>query len=339
MSTWLWPLSDGAVTSGIASLAQIRYQLKFKVIGAVIHAMDDKKLDLNLLLALEALLAELNVTRAARRLNLSQPALSAQLSRLRTLFGDELFIPTSRGVLPTAMALELQEPLRQTLDQMRNLVSSARTFDPSTADLTLAICSSDYMQIAILMPFLMQMHLTAPRVKVMVRLLQNIQQVRTDLERGAVDIAFLQPEAVEGSELRHQTLLSEDYIGIARKGTISKNTMPMDRFISARHIIVSPRAEGFTGPTDTALAAIGLKREVTFAVSSFLFMIEAVSQCDMLALAPKRLAARYADRVDTFEPPVPVAGFRIAMVWHDRTHNHPARMWLREQVADFCSRH
>jgi DNA-binding transcriptional LysR family regulator len=222
---------------------------------------------------------------------------------------------------------------------MRNLVSSARTFDPTTADLTLAICSSDYMQIAILMPFLLQMHTVAPRVKVMVRLLQNIQQVRADLEHGSVDIAFLQPEAVEGTELRHQNVLFEDYIGIARKGTIKHNAMPMDRFIKARHIIVSPRAEGFTGPTDIALQAIGLTREVTFAVSSFLFMIEAVSQCDMLALAPQRLATRYAVRIDTFEPPVPVAGFRIAMVWHDRTHNHPARMWLREQVADFCATH
>lgn len=301
--------------------------------------MDDKKIDLNLLLALEALLAELNVTKAARRLNLSQPALSAQLSRLRSVFGDELLIPTSRGVLPTAMALELQAPLRKTLDQMRELVSNARSFDPGTASATLTICSSDYMQIAILMPFLLQMHVVAPNLRVMVRLLQDSNTVRAELEQGLIDIAFLQSEDIAGTDLRAKDVLFERYIGIARKGSIEQRLMPIERFVQSRHIIVSPRAEGFRGSTDEALAAVGLSRHVAFAVSSFMFLIEAVAQCDLLAVAPERLAARYADRIDMFEPPVAVTGFRIAMVWHDRTHNHPARIWLREQLAAFCAEH
>ncbi|SEJ94877.1 LysR family transcriptional regulator [Pseudomonas sp. NFR16] len=301
--------------------------------------MDDKKLDLNLLLALEALLAELNVTRAAKRLNLSQPALSAQLSRLRGVFGDELLIPTSRGVLPTAMALELQAPLRKTLDQMRELVSNARIFDPSTASATLTISASDYMQIAILMPFLLKVHLVAPNVKVMVRQLPDSQILKTELERGLTDIAFLVTEGLEGSELRHKEVLSERYVGIARKGSIGERPMPIDRFIQSRHIIVSPRGDGFKGATDDALAAVGLTRKVAFAVSSFMFMIEAVSQCELLAVAPQRLAERYSDRIDMFAPPVPVAGFGIAMVWHDRTHNHPARIWLRTLLEEFCAEH
>lgn len=316
-----------------------RHQLNSHLKGVVIHAMDDKKIDLNLLLALEALLAELNVTRAAKRLNLSQPALSAQLSRLRGVFGDELLIPTSRGVLPTAMALELQVPLRKTLDQMRELVSNARSFDPSTASVTLTISASDYMQIAILMPFLLKMHLVAPNVRVMVRQLQDSQMVRTELERGLIDIAFLQSEGLEETDLRRKAVLFERYIGIARKGSIEERPMPIDRFIQSRHIIVSPRAEGFKGSTDEALAAVGLARKVAFAVSSFMFMIEAVSQCDLLAVAPQRLAERYSDRIDMFAPPVPVAGFGIDMVWHDRTHNHPARIWLRTQLEEFCAEH
>jgi len=112
--------------------------------------------------------------------------------------------------------------------------------------------------------------------------------------------------------------------------------MPIDRFMAARHIIVSPRAEGFAGPTDDALASLGLTRQVAFAVSSFVFLIEAVSRSDLVALAPERLVARYSDRVDTFEPPIPVAGFKIAMVWHDRTHAHPARVWFRDQIQAFC---
>jgi DNA-binding transcriptional LysR family regulator len=173
----------------------------------------------------------------------------------------------------------------------------------------------------------------------MVRLLQDSHMVKTELERGLIDIAFLQSEDVEGSDLRHTDVLFERYIGIARKGSIEKRPMPIERFIQSKHIIVSPRAEGFRGSTDEALAAMGLTRQVAFAVSSFMFLIEAVAQCDLLAVAPERLASRYSERIDMFAPPVAVPGFSIAMVWHDRTHNHPARIWLREQLEAFCAKH
>ncbi|MDB5836429.1 MAG: LysR family transcriptional regulator [Caballeronia sp.] len=312
--------------------------MKFNLYGAGITDMDDKRLDLNLLLALEALLAELNVTRAARRLNLSQPALSAQLSRLRTIFGDQLLIPTSRGMLPTALAADLETPLRLALDQARALVSRAHAFDPASTNMTFSISASDYMQVAILLPFLLQLNCRAPGLRVMVRL-GDIRVAAAELERGDIDVAFVQSGDVEGRDLRNIDVLSERYIGIARKNTLGDGVMPLDRFMGARHIIVSPRAEGFAGPTDDALATLGLTRQVVFAVSSFVFLIEAVSGCDLVALAPERLVARYADRVDTFEPPIPVAGFKIAMVWHDRTHAHPARAWFREQIKAFCAEH
>jgi DNA-binding transcriptional LysR family regulator len=301
--------------------------------------MDDRKLDLNLLLALEALLAELNVTRAAKRLNLSQPALSAQLARLRDIFGDPLLIPTSRGMSPTAMAMELQTPLRHGLDQMRALVSRTHAFEPANAKVTFGICSSDYIQLAILTPFLLNLDSTAPGVRIMLRQIHDRGTVRADLERGDIDVAFLRPENVEGTDLRSIDVLRERYVGFARKSSLVGGAMPMDRFVAARHITVSPQGEGFTGPTDEALAAIGLARHVAFAVSSFAHLVEVVSRSDLVALAPARLVARYADRVDTFEPPVATAGFRIAMVWHDRTHAHPARAWLRASLAAACAEH
>ncbi|PRY04457.1 LysR family transcriptional regulator [Paraburkholderia sp. BL25I1N1] len=300
--------------------------------------MDDKRLDLNLLLALEALLAELNVTRAAKRLNLSQPALSAQLSRLRAIFGDPLLIPTSRGMLPTAMASDLGVPLRLALDQARALVNRAQTFDPANANMTFSIAASDYMQVAILLPFLLQLSCRAPGLRVMVRL-GDVRLVGAELERGDADVALVESEDVGGRDLRRLDVLSERYIGIARRHTVERGFMPIDRFMAASHIIVSPRAQGFTGPTDEALAAVGLTRQVAFAVSSFVFLIEAVSRSDLLALAPQRLVERYADRVDIFKPPIAVPGFKIAMVWHDRTHAHPARAWLRDQIAEFCAAH
>ena len=298
--------------------------------------MDDKKIDLNLLLAFEALLAELNVTRAAQRLNLSQPALSAKLTRLRVLFGDELFIPTSRGVIPTAKASELQGPLRQALDQMRGLVASSHRFDPSTAEMTFSISCSDYVQVAILLPFLLELNKTAPKIKVMVKQNHDSNSLAIELDRGEVDVVFLQREDLEGTVLRRLDVFTERYVGVARKGNPVAKSMTIDRFTAERHIIVSPRAEGFQGPTDVALATVGRFRDVAFAVSSFVFLVEAVSRSDLIAVAPERLVARYEDRVDVFEPPVPVPGFTIAMAWHDRTHGHPGRVWLRTQLAEFC---
>src|SRR5690606_21184934 len=111
--------------------------------------MNTKRLDLNLLATLESLLEEQNVTRAAARLHLSQPAVSAQLNRLRDMFNDPLLIPTQRGMMPTAMALELLAPLRVALDQVRDTVATHQQFDPGFAKLTVTIACTDYLQTVI----------------------------------------------------------------------------------------------------------------------------------------------------------------------------------------------
>jgi len=244
------------------------------------------KLDLNLLLALEVLLAERNVTRAAKRLNISQPALSSQITRLRALFGDPLFLPTSRGVLPTARALEMQAPLREALDQLRMVIGQGQAFEPASAAMTFAVSGTDYLQIAVLLPFLLQLRSEAPAIRLMVRL-GDSRTAAAELERGDVDVAFLQPENVSAG-LRSMEVFQERYVGIVRKGSLPTGSMDIDEFTRAGHVIVSPRAEGFAGPTDDALATIGRQRRVLLAVSSFVFLIEAVAQSDLLALAACR---------------------------------------------------
>jgi DNA-binding transcriptional LysR family regulator len=297
--------------------------------------MDTKRLDLNLLLALDALLAERNVTRAARRLNLSQPALSAQLARLRTLFDDQLFTPTSRGVLPTAAAEELREPLRRALDEVRGVLDRGRRFDPATAEVTFTIGSSDFMQVGVLLPFLLSITADAPGVRVMAKLSGGPAR-RAALESGEMDLVFAQAGEPDVPHFRSSRVLQENYVGVARSGRAPGGTMSLDRFTAERHIIVSPAGDGFAGPTDDALGRLGLKRTVSFAFSSFVTLIEAVADSDLIALAPARLARRYADRLDLFEPPLQVPGFGIAMVWHDRTHDHPAHRWLRDRLQAFC---
>src|SRR5688572_30327208 len=143
------PVGDGA------SLGSREPSVKSRICSATIHAMDSKRLDLNLLVTLEALLVEQNVTKAAARLHLSQPAVSAQLSRLRNAFDDPLLIPAQRGMTPTAKAIELLDPLRQALDQVRGTVARHRSFDPAKAKLTVTIACTDYLQTAVVKPLVL----------------------------------------------------------------------------------------------------------------------------------------------------------------------------------------
>ncbi len=294
--------------------------------------MDIRRLDLNLLIALEALLAERNVTRAARRLHISQPALSAQLNRLRDLFGDPLLIPAQRGVTPTARALELQAPLHAALEQVRGVLSVGARFDPASAELTVSLMGSDAIQYAVLTPLALALAQEAPGLRTAWRTV-DAAAFPALAERGEVDLAFLTPDPAHEA-MHSRKLLEERYVVIARKGHPRVHgAIDLDAFCALDHVISSPVGGGFAGPTDEALAAHGRTRRVKLSVPNFLMTPEVVARSDMIALAPERVARIQANRLQIMEPPIPVPGFAIAMVWHDRVDAHPAQRWLRERIV------
>ncbi|WP_029008658.1 LysR family transcriptional regulator [Azospirillum halopraeferens] len=291
----------------------------------------DRNIDLNLLVALDAVLAERNVTRAARRLNLSQPALSAQLARLRDLFGDPLLIPAQRGMIPTQRALDLQEPLRRALEEVRGVIAAGARFDPAVAELTVSIVASDYVQYAVLMPLSFTLAREAPGLRLAFRTI-DVAHLTAQMERGEVDLAVITPQ-VAPERLRLRPLYEERYVTIARRDHPRiAGTLDADTFCALEHVIVSPGGGGFSGPADAALAAHGRSRRVAMSVQGFMMVPEIVARSDMIALVPERLVHGRAERLQVFEPPVPVPGFTIAMVWHDRTTGHPAQRWLRDRV-------
>ena len=145
-------MSSAAALRG--SFGCVEPSVKSRMQSATIHRVDTRRLDLNLLVTLEARLVEQNVTKAAARLHLSQPAVSAQLRRLRDVFDDPLLIPAQRGMTPTAKAIELLDPLRQALDQVRATVATHRNFDPARARLTVTIACTDYLQSAVVKPLI-----------------------------------------------------------------------------------------------------------------------------------------------------------------------------------------
>lgn len=294
--------------------------------------MDSRRPDLNLLVALEALLIERNVTRAAARLNLSQPALSAQLNRMRDLFGDPLLIPGHRGMIPTAKALALFEQLRPGLDALRTALTSHAQFEPSTADLTVAIACSDYTQAVVVAPLVLALRKTAPGLRIAV-----IGGLANDIEarmgRGEIDLALLTPELTPPG-LRSQPLFRERYVLIGRRDHPKLRRRPnLDAFMKLEHVVVSPQGGGFATAVDEALAAQGLRRNVVLSAASFLFVLDIVARSDFVALVPQRLLRNREAGLRCLEPPLPVAGFDIAMVWHERAHGHPGLQWLRATIA------
>jgi DNA-binding transcriptional LysR family regulator len=298
--------------------------------------MDTKKLDLNLLVALEALLAERNVTKAAGRLNLSQPALSAQLNRLRDVFGDPLLIPAQRGMIATARALELQQPLHAALEQVRGVVVAQSPFDPATAHLTFSLAASDYIQYAVLMPLVLLLRHEAPGIRIAWHGIDG-RTVGRQMEQGDIDLGFITPHMAPDA-LRARKLFDETYVCIARRNHPRiKRKLDLATFGALEHIVVSPRGGGFSGATDQALETLGYTRRVGLSIASFLMAPELVARSDMIALVPKRLVSGRAEALQILEPPLMVPGFAISLIWHDRTTTHAAMRWLRERVVALVS--
>jgi DNA-binding transcriptional LysR family regulator len=293
--------------------------------------MDTRRLDLNLLVTLEALLAERNVTRAAARLHLSQPAVSAQLSRLRDFFDDPLLLPAQRGMTPTAKALQLTEPLRQALDQVRGAVSAHLDFDPLQAELTVTIAASDYIQTAVLQPLVLRLRKRAPGMRVAVRQLDP-NQLDGQMSRGDVDLALMIPGGAPPG-LRMRSLFHERYVLIARRRhPVVQGKPSLKAFARLEQVVVSPAGGNFSTPVDHALAALGHQRKVVLSAASFLFVPEIVARSDLVALVPERLVKGRAAGLQVLECPFPVEGFEMAMVWHERSHGHAAQRWLRDEL-------
>lgn len=300
--------------------------------------MDTKKrLDLNLLVTLETLLVEKNVTRTAERLHLSQPAVSAQLSRLRELFDDPLLIPVQRGMTPTAKALELLDPLRQALDQVRATLAEHRNFNPSTASLTVAIACTDYLQTAVVQPVAIALRKRAPGVRIALRHLDPAQ-LETQMASGQVDLALITPEHGPAS-LRSRHLFDERYVLIGRQRHPGlRRGLTVEQFANLDQVIVSLHGGDFTTPVDDGLAALGYKRNVALSAASFLFVPEIVAHSDFVALVPERLVRDSRAALKVLECPFPVPGFAVSMLWHERNHGHSGHRWVREVVMELAGK-
>lgn len=290
-----------------------------------------RNLDLNLLVTLNALLTEHNVTRAAERLHLSQPTVSVQLARLREVFGDPLFLPGPRGMRPTARADELREPLRHALAALEEVIAPADTFNPALANQHWNVAAFDYGALTILAPALAMLRAAAPATRMAI--VQTLpSQVARKAEQGEIDLAFM-TGAEAPLNLHRRTLFTERYVLVGRAGHPHlQNPLSLETFCQLEHVIVSPEGGGFHGVTDTVLAERGMTRQVSLSVPGFLLLCAVLKSSDLVAMAPWRLVSE-DDALKVVEPPVEIPGFEMVMLWPERVHRDHAHKWLREQIA------
>lgn len=291
---------------------------------------DIKALDLNLLKALDALIDEGSVTRAAQRLSLTQPAVSGMLTRLREYFDDPLFVRAQRGMVPTLRALELAGPVKHILEEIARVLTPPQ-FVPAQAQLTFTIAATDYALKAVIVPLMRTLKQQAPGIRVAVLPVDN-ERLGIQFERGNIDLALVTPETTPG-DLHGRALYQESYVCVMRKDHPAAGTLPLslDQFCAQEHILVSSQAS-FRGATDDALAEIGRTRRVGMSVNSFLVLPEVLRMTDMIAVIPRRLALEQTDLLMT-ETPLPVPGFTKSMAWHERTHRDPAHQWIRATLV------
>jgi DNA-binding transcriptional LysR family regulator len=296
-------------------------------------AVDLHRIDLNLLVSLDMLLAERNVTHAAHRLAISQPALSAQLRQLRDMFGDPLLVPAARGMTPTPRALELQGPLRALLASVNQLVTGQQAFDPASASDTYRIAATDSIQAAVCVPLVAAMRLRAPGTRIAL-FPADQPRLGEQLASGEIDLVLGTRQSLPDA-VKSRPLYEESFLCLLRRGhRDAGRPLDLDTFCELDHVLVSPAGGGFSGAVDDALARLGRRRRVVASLTSFLVAPALVAQSDLICTMPARLAHAMGDTVTVLPPPCEVGSFAVHMAWHARTDHDPAQKWLRRQILD-----
>lgn len=296
--------------------------------------MDLADVDLGLLLALDALLTDENITHAAVRLGISQPALSARLNRLRDLFADPLFVPATagRGVVPTPRAAALQAGLANILVQLRYLVEGPTTFDPAQTRRTFVVAIHENPA-AILAPGLIS-RATAAAPGARLAFVYPGPDILERLERGAVDLLVAGPGRASGDLIR-RPLLEDDFLTAQRScHPRGKQPLDLDMFCALDHLLISADGGGFYGLVDSALEALGRVRRVTVSIQSYALAPIILSHSDCICTMPRRFFGQFAKGLDFFSPPVALVPTQLLAFWHPRSQEDRGHIWLRQRLYD-----
>lgn len=291
--------------------------------------------DLNLLTLFTAIWEERNLSKAAHRLNLSQPAVSHALGRLREQMDDALFVRSSKGMTPTPYASELAPMILETLKSIENIYRNKADFNPAEAKETLSICIGDYFAAAFLQDFIAKMSKEAPQVKI-VTVPDSEVFSYFDFEKGQIHLAItgFQMQPKEGF---YQKKLVDDSISVCfrKKHSILKKEFSLKAYLDSEHMFISSIGST-SGLVDAKLKKMRKERNVSLVLPGFFEAADILANTDYVLTAPTGLCAYLAKKKKLQLEPTPfdMKPYPISMFWHERTQNDPLHQWVRNLISE-----
>ena len=295
------------------------------------------RLDLNLLVAFDALLTERRVTRAAARIGLGQSAMSHNLARLRTLFGDELLTRGADGMRPTPRALALADPVRVTLSQIQAAVLQREAFEPATADRVFKIGLADSIEVAVIPGLVARLRQAAPGVGLRLRSINGIS-VLEELDAGTLDLGI---GVFDQGQTHHKRrpLYTDSFLCLFNPAQLNLSPpISLEDYLRVPHVLTS-LTEDTHGAVDEALAKRKLKRVIALTTPGFLAVPFVVRRAPVITTMPAKLARYFAEAFGLATSPAPIElpTFTISLLWHASFDQDPGHLWLRQTVSGLAS--
>ena len=312
--------------------ARLHASNRWKSILIIDHA-NLSRLDLKLLVAFDALLAEGSVTRAAERVGIGQPAMSHALSRLRRLLKDELFVRAPDGVRPTPRALALAGPVRVALSAIQETLLQGEGFEPAEAERSFILGMPDSIEITLLPRLMTHLAAEAPGIRILVRSTDRSDVLeQLDRDRLHLGVGLFTEGAVHHKRRR---LFSANYLCLYDPVQLSlEPPLTLEDYLAVPHVLGSPRGDAH-GVVDDVLAPLGLRRTIAVTTPHFAAVPFVLKGARLLSTVPQRPARIFAERFGLATSPVPVAlpDLDISMLWHASYDHDPAHRWLRGTIA------
>lgn len=296
--------------------------------------MELADIDLNLLVTFHQLMVERRVSKVADNLGLTQPAVSNSLAKLRRLFGDELFVRTPAGMVPTPFAEQLAEPVGQALGMIRDGLNRQVHFDPASIKRSLTIGMTDIGEIVFLPKLLERLRQEAPGVTLST-VRNQATNLREEMESGKVDLAIGPLPELKGGFFKRRLFLQR-YVCLFRKGhKLDRKRITLADFTAAEHLVIVSAGTGH-GKVDELLRKAGIERNVRLTVPHFVSVGHILRRMDLVATVTERLADSLQEPFGLTHRPHPVAlpDVAINVFWHAKVHRSPVHQWLRGMVFE-----
>lgn len=306
--------------------------------------MKVEQFDLNLLVCFDVLIRERNVSRAAEKLNISQPAMSNSLKRLRLQFADPLLVRTSHGMEPTERALELEPLIKQSLAAAEEALAPNEAFDPSQSDRRFRLLVSDYVEGTLISALVAHLQRHAPGVSLDILTLSDGSF--EDLEKGAIDLAINRFDSIPQSFYK-RSIWQDSFSCLLSKEHILINDNSLHTYLSSSHLWVSKTGIGVgtgmsqgsnRGWVDNTLEELGYERKITVFTRHHQIIPLLIKQTDLIATVPTRAACLYQNDRDlvVLTPPFDIPNIEVNMIWSAILHNDKAHQWIRNTLVNLA---